>query len=298
MTGFNRICLIFLCLITLNAPAQDSTAIFSFGLIADVQFADADTWGKRNYRGSLQRLENALTILNEAKLEFVVHAGDLIDRYYESFEHPLEIFQRSRAKVHYVIGNHEFSVPDSLKDSVRKKLGNERGYYAFEVDRYQFILLDAMDVSVHSSVNGSRKYRRALRMQQDLKRSDANNAHDYNGAIGPRQLRWLKSRLREGERKGSQSILFSHLPLLPENGLQLWNNKDVLTLLDSFPSVIAFISGHHHEGGYTKAGHIHHVTLKGLVEAQSETACGIAEVFRDKIVIRGFGDQQDYVLEY
>lgn len=278
--------------------AQDTTSLFSFGLVADVQYADADTWGKRDYRGSPKRLESAVAILNKHDLSFVLHAGDLIDRNYESFELPLNIFLGSRAPVHYVIGNHEFSVADSLKSKVRELLKNPRGYYSFVLKDFQFILLDALDVSVHSSIKGTPAYKVALGMQDKLKDEKANNAHDWNGAIGKKQLSWLKKQLSEGKKKGYRTILFSHLPLLPENGLHLWNNREVLALLDSHPSVVAFISGHHHEGNYIKAGRIHHLTLKGLVEATSETACGIAEVFPGRIVISGFGDQLDYVLEY
>lgn len=291
------ICFFLVLFLPLKGNAQD-TAIFSFGLIADVQYADADTWGKRDYRGSLKRLETALALLNDHDLAFTVHAGDLIDRNYESFQLPLGIFRASKARVHYVIGNHEFSVADSVKDRVRKRLNNERGYYAFTRDNFQFILLDAMDVSVHSAVEGTRDYRKALAMQAGLKNRNANNAHDYNGGFSKQQLRWLKNRLRRGERAGHRTLLFSHLPLLAENGLQLWNNREVLALLRSFPSVVAFISGHHHDGGYVRQNNVHHLTLKGLVEAQSDTACGVAEVYSDRLVIRGFGDQQDYVLEY
>ena len=290
-------CFFLLLFLPFNGSAQD-TPVFSFGLVADVQYADADTWGKRNYRGSLNRLERALAILNEHDLAFTIHVGDLIDRDYGSFDLPLNIFSRSEARVHYVIGNHEFSVADSLKTYVRKRLKNERGYYAFTKSNFQFILLDAMDVSVHSAVKGTGGYRKALAMQADLKNRNANNAHDYNGAFGKKQLRWLTRRLREGERSGYRTLLFCHLPLLPENGLQLWNNREVLTLLQSFPSVVAFISGHHHEGGYVKENNVHHLTLKGLVEAQSETACGVAEVYPDRLVIKGFGDQRDFILDY
>jgi hypothetical protein len=135
-------------------------------------------------------------------------------------------------------------------------------------------------------------------MLEDLKLRKANNAFEWNGALGEQQLKWLKRRLLHGQRQGYKTILFSHLPLLPENGLHLWNNQEVLSILNAYSSVIAFISGHHHEGGYVKEGRIHHVTLKGLVESESDCACGIVEVYQGKLVIDGYGDQPDYMLEY
>jgi len=272
--------------------------LFSFGVIADVQYADVDQWGRRDYRGSPKRLEKCVEIFNAHHLEFIVHAGDLIDRYYESFQLPLRIFEKAKAPVQYVIGNHEFSVADSLKGDIRLLLKNERGYRAFVFKGFQFILLDAMDVSPHSSVKGSNDFEDASAILDDLIRKNANNAFEWNGAIGEDQFKWLENALRDGERRGYKNVLFSHLPLLPENGLQLWNNQEVLQLLRSYPSVVAFIAGHHHEGGYVRAGGIHHLTLKGLVEATAESACGIVEVFPDRMIVNGFGDQKSYTLEY
>ena len=280
-----------------SGQQADTIPIFSFGLLADVQYANAEQSGKRDYRGSLQRLRNSLAILNDHDLEFLIHAGDLIDRDYTSFDSSLNNFKRAKAQVHFVVGNHEFSVADSLKSKVRKRLNNPEGYYAFVLKGFQFVLLDAMDVSVHSSRSGTRQHKQALAIQAKLRQEGANNAYDWNGAIGDRQIKWLRKKLRSGERKGYKTVLFSHLPLLPENGLQLWNNGQLLSLLDRYPSVVAFISGHHHEGGYVKRGHIHHLTLKGLVEA-STVACAVARVFTDRIDIRGFGDQRDHVLSF
>jgi predicted phosphodiesterase len=280
------------------STAQEEKPLFTFGVIADVQFADVESSGKRDYRGSPNRLDKAVEIFNAHDLAFIVHCGDLIDRYYESFDIPLTIFRKSAAPIHYVVGNHEFSVADSLKRHVRGRINNPKGYYSFVVKGFQFVLIDAMDVSVHSSVKGSSEYRKALEMQKSLKERNANNAYDWNGALGTQQLRWLKGVLRSGERKGYKTIIFSHHPLLPENGLQAWNSKTVVELISMFPSVIAVISGHHHEGGYVKEGDVHHLTLKGLVEATSETACAVAEVYAGKVIIKGFGDQKSYVLDY
>lgn len=299
MSCFRILLLLFLLIVPcVRALAQESTPLFSFGVIADVQYADADQWGKRDYRGSPERLKKSVEIFNQHALAFIVHAGDLIDRDHRSFEIPLDIFRKAKAPVHYVIGNHEFSVADSLKNGVRKLLGNERGYYGFTNGNMQFLLTDALDVSVHASVMGTRSYAKASVILEKLKKEKANNAHAWNGAIGRQQLKWLKKNLRQGEKRGYRTVVFSHLPLLPENGLQLWNNHEVLELLNQYPSVVAFISGHHHEGGYVKKGHIHHLTLKGLVESVSESACGVVDVYSGKLVLKGFGDQQDYVLEY
>ena len=93
-------------------------------------------------------------------------------------------------------------------------------------------------------------------------------------------------------------VIFCHWPLLPENGTQLWNNREVLKLISNHHSVIAWIAGHHHSGNYEKTGNIHHLTLKGMVEAKTETSFGIIDVNPDKLVLNGFGDQNNQTLEF
>ena len=301
MTNFTRdLLLLFLTFAVIAAQAQDNgrKPAFTFGVIADVQYADVAQEGKRDYRGSLKRLEKCIEIFNAHDLSFIIHAGDLIDRHYESFDLPLGIFTKAKAPVHYVVGNHEFSVADSLKKHVRQRLKNERGYFSFARGNIQFIIVDAMDVSLAASIKDSRDYKRAMAIRMELINKSANNAHEWNGAMRKKQLRWMEKTIRNGDRRGYKSILFSHLPLLPENGLQLWNNQEVLKILNSYPSVIAFISGHHHEGGYVKEGHIHHLTLKGLVESRAERACGIVEVYPGELLLKGFGDQPGFSLKF
>src|SRR5680860_1449754 len=114
--------------------------LFSFGVIADVQYADVDQVGKRNYRGSLEKLENGIQILNQYDLSFIASLGDLIDRNYESYEKPLQILDGSKAEVHHVLGNHEFLVQDAKKKTVAKLLDNRERYYSFEEEGFILIL--------------------------------------------------------------------------------------------------------------------------------------------------------------
>jgi predicted MPP superfamily phosphohydrolase len=87
--------------------AEMEPKLFSFGVMADVQYADVDQMGKRNYRGSLEKLENSIELLNRYDLSFIASLGDLIDRHYESFEKPLELMSQSKAKIHHVLGNQD-----------------------------------------------------------------------------------------------------------------------------------------------------------------------------------------------
>jgi len=53
---------------------------FRFGMVADVQYADIPDRGNRNYRNTINVLKQAVNFWGSCpKLDFVVHAGDLLD---------------------------------------------------------------------------------------------------------------------------------------------------------------------------------------------------------------------------
>src|SRR3989339_648463 len=66
---------------------------FSFGVVADVQYADAESAGSRFYRNSAGKLEECVSEFNKNTLEFVIHLGDLIDRDYASIDTVLPVFR-------------------------------------------------------------------------------------------------------------------------------------------------------------------------------------------------------------
>ena len=274
-----------------------SGKVFSFGIVTDIQYADAEKKGNRDYRNSLGKLEKCVNEFNEHDLAFVVNLGDLIDHDFISYEKPLAILDKLKAPLFNVIGNHDFEVGDQVKDQVRKQLKNKNGYFKFEVNRLIFIVLDGSDVSAFAYPKGSERYNSGIAHCEALKGKGSNNAFTWNGGIGAKQLKWLEKLLNKADKLHKKAVIFCHWPLLPENGTQLWNNREVLSLINGHPSVAAWIAGHHHAGGYERAGTVHHMTLKGMVEAGTETSFGIVEVFHDKLVLKGYGDQNDQSLE-
>lgn len=282
-----------------NQTIQDNQKkIFSFGVVADIQYADAEKAGNRDYRSSIGKLDTCINIFNKNDLSFVVTMGDMIDRDYTSYDKPLHILETSKAPVYNVLGNHDFSVNDQLKRKVRKRLDNKKGYFSFQLDDFIFIILDGTDLSTFAHKKESKQYKFALAEYEEIKKEGLNNAYEWNGGIGEKQLHWLNKQLKKSDQEKLKAIIFCHWPLLPENGTQLWNNRDVLKLLNSHKSVVAWIAGHHHEGSYVQSGNIHYLTLKGLVEAKSETSCGIIEVYPDKLKLEGYGDQKDQLLKF
>ena len=78
--------LVILALFCPSATAQKpAEAVFSFGVVADVQYADQPDSGKRHYKSSLGRLEKCVSDLNRRDLSFVVQLGDFIDKGKENY---------------------------------------------------------------------------------------------------------------------------------------------------------------------------------------------------------------------
>ncbi len=108
--------------------AKEETCLFSFGVIADIQYADADN--RPNYTQSCTRYyRNALELLKEAvrhwsgdscanKPRFVIQLGDIIDGFNNiiggkkqsslALNVVINEFEKVGCAIHHTLGNHEF----------------------------------------------------------------------------------------------------------------------------------------------------------------------------------------------
>lgn len=171
-----------------DCPRQ--APLFSFGVIADVQYADIDDGHnflrtrKRYYRTSVLLLRQALKSWAEAavKPDFVLQLGDIIDgfnRRHEASERALEVVLRelssSPAEVHHVWGNHEFynfsrtrllsSALNSRPDAERSLSESGTDIYAYHFrphPGFSFIVLDAYDLSALGREESSEQYKEAM----------------------------------------------------------------------------------------------------------------------------------------
>lgn len=278
-------------MLVITGLAQEKP-LFSFGVISDVQYADVDQAGERDYRGTLAILEKTVEELNQHELAFTVSLGDLIDRDVESFTKPLDILAQSKAKIHHVFGNHDFTVADKHKKEVPNLLGNPKGYHAFTHGKVVFVVLNGMDNSLDAHPEGSAGFKKAEDTLAELERLGASNAKPWNGGLGKKQINWLGKTLIKAKKEEKRVVVFCHYPLLPENGLHLWNNLEALSLLDKYPNVVAYFSGHHHGGNYVVENGLHHLTFYGMVEAKSPALGAVVHVFADRLELEGIGDQE------
>ena len=263
----------------------------SFGVIADPQYADANTNGSRFYRNSIVKLPDAITELNKHALDFTVTLGDVIDRDFKNFDTMLAIYKKAKAPQTFVLGNHDFEVADEDKVNVVSKLGMENGYYTKTIGDWNFIYLDGNDVSTYRYPKDSEQTKSAKEKLSSLKKP---SAQSWNGSIGDEQLAWLKEQLGAAKKSNKRVIIFNHFPVFPvNNGHNLWNDDVIVELIAANKNVVAYMNGHNHQGNYGVHQGCHFINLKGMVEGESTTAFAIVKCFQDRIEIDGFGTEPD-----
>lgn len=273
-----------------DATAQDIDH-WSIGLIADCQYCNDPGSGARKYALSEHKLQQCVQHFNSLPLEYVIHLGDFIDRNFESFAVVKPIYNTLKMPAYHVLGNHDFSVADSLKSQIPQVLGLPSRYYDFTVKGWRFIVLDGNDVSFHAYPDSSEAYQGAV----EYYKSHELTAPQWNGAVGAQQITWLRDQLENAVTRKESVVLYCHFPVYPDNMHNLWNANEIVDLLTQYSCVVAYINGHNHEGNYAVKDGVHYLTLKGMVDTE-DTSYATMQVYEDRLEIKGFGREQDRVL--
>ena len=74
--------------------------------------------------------------------------------------------------------------------------------------------------------------------------------------------------------------------------------EPVLEILDNTGCVKAWFAGHDYKGGYCVRNGIHHVTMKGMVEAPLKNSYATVKLYPDKMIIAGFGKEESRLLDF
>jgi manganese-dependent ADP-ribose/CDP-alcohol diphosphatase len=271
--------------------------LFTFGVIADVQYADQDNAGTRHYRLSPKKLAEAVDSFNRLKPQFVLSLGDYIDKNFSSYDTLNPITARLSMQFYHTLGNHEFSVNDNEKEKVLQKENLQQPYYSFEKANWRFVIINGNDVSLHAHSKGSVEYKEAEALLQKLKADSQRQAQTWNGAVGKEQLAWLEKELKAAQGKKQKVVLGCHFPLYPDGATELlWNAKEVRAMIERYPCVFAYLNGHVHKSQYFFEKGLHYVSFRGMVE-MDDNAFALVTVYRDRLEIKGFGKEQSRTLE-
>ena len=291
---------LFTCIVLsigIHYQAYAQQPLFSFGVMADVQYCDCDNAGTRHYRSSVRKLQAAVDTFNQKDIAFVVSLGDYIDRNFNSFDTLNQITSRLKVPLYHVIGNHDYSVETTYQEDVLQVLGLKERYYDFGKAGWRFIALDGNFVSIHGTPKDDKRHETAIAMLEALKEKEAPNAYDWNGAVGSEQLQWLKKKLAKAKKKNEKVILLCHFPLTPEDGAEtLWDARQLRNLLKNKDHVFAYFNGHAHKERYLHDDGVHYFTFAGMVEEETN-AFAIVHVYKDHLEIQGYDRASHHRLE-
>ncbi|XP_070845999.1 manganese-dependent ADP-ribose/CDP-alcohol diphosphatase [Chaetodon trifascialis] len=294
---------------------------------------------RRYYRSSLQLLRNAQESWSESavKPEFIIQLGDIIDGFNKgsgasdrALDTVLRELSSGAAEVHHVWGNHEFYnfsrsalLRSRLNSSLhtdgspsRARAGSDIYAYHFSpFPGFTFVVLDAYDVSLLGREETSEQYSEAMNLIKQYNNNEDLNCPPeseglqqrftmFNGGFSKAQLDWLDSVLTSADEKRERVTIVSHLPIHPYSTDPIclaWNFDELLAIIRSHSSVVCFMAGHDHDGGYhrDRVTGVHHLTLEGVIETPPDgNAFGTVSVYEDRMVLKGNGRITDRVFVF
>ncbi|CAJ1894380.1 unnamed protein product [Cylindrotheca closterium] len=297
---------------------ETESPLFTFGLIADMQYCNPLLYGRKEIRGNPShprsrhylktpdRLKEAIQTFEQHGAAFAISLGDLIDTGFESYDLPLQIMEEESSSSsafpwYHVLGNHEFSVLGPEKAQVRDRLGMPANYYHFDYGNYcRFIVLNANEYSTFAHCKGSKLYKESRSMKKYFQEQHDKRDKDdlgcapssLSGALGNVQLAFLRQSLHDATKAAKRVIICSHQP-----ADEIWDYHALLETIRPFrQSIVLFLSGHLHfgdEGILEEEGMdtmIPCISLKAMIESP-ENAYTLARFYHKRLELIGYGRQ-------
>jgi 3',5'-cyclic AMP phosphodiesterase CpdA len=266
--------------------------------MADVQYGDFEAGSSRYYRKSLAKLQECVDFFNSNNPLFVIQLGDFIESDAASYGPVLSIYNQLSMDHYHVLGNHDYEVRDTPRDKVGSILGMKDAYYDFAYKGWRFVVLNSSDISKYGTEPGSRDNKLAHQMLTKLKKSGAINAKSWNGGLGPEQKAWLAETLAAACLLQEKVIIFCHHPVYPSNIHNLWNDQEIISIIESYDCVVGYINGHNHGGNYGTKNGVHYLTLHGMVETKEINAYAMIEVYAEHLKVVGYGREPYRILGF
>jgi len=310
-----------------NKDSKSDQALFSFGLIGDVQFA-LDTrygtnWTKtetRYFWDAINKLKLAVASWNKYPLDFIVNLGDLLDgrnrkagTLDKAWKQCADELAKLKCKRRFdMVGNHELYCWGCQKNFPKElNVTNDegRGWYSHQPSKgWRVVILDSFALS---AIPGSENEKETLNFLKSKNPNIAGGSSDwraglpkeklhylpYNGGLGEIQRRWLDEQLGEASRLHERVIIFTHVELVRTRDFQdtlIFDNDELVKILRKYKGVVHTIfTGHHHDGGYiyVESLGVHSYNILCPLIVQEGLAChAVCHVLRDgSIKLEGFG---------
>jgi alkaline phosphatase len=246
--------------------------VVRFAMVTDLHYADIDpdpapcgVVGRRFYRESLRKLNEAVAVFNARRPDFAIELGDFKDltRGREETLAHLEAIEGAFAKFdgprYHVAGNHDFDclTPEDFFSRLPNDGRPSRtGYYSFVRGGVTFIVLNAC-------------------FDSSMKPYSRNNPwNDAN--VPPEEMEWFERELSAA--KGNV-IVFCHQRLEDSAERQhiVKNAAAVRALMERSGKVKGVITGHQHRGGANVVNGIPYYSLRALVCDSGEGNNSFAE---------------------
>lgn len=293
MTKFSSLCLLILFLSCSKTQVSND---FSVGIIADCQYCDCEIKWDRYYKKSPTRLKEAVIELNRHELDYTIHLGDFIDKKFSSFDSLVPTWNQLKSPSYHVLGNHDFEIADSLKSKIFNKLNLKKRYYSIDNKNWKFIVLDGTDLSFYGSLD-SLKLAETEKIFKRVSKDSLPYAKVYNGGLSNQQMQWIEQELILANKNSQQVGFYCHFPIFPYDNGNLWNTLEFQEIIGRYKNVKAFMNGHKHRGAYAQKNGVHYLTFKGMVNTADSTSYAIAHFFKDSILIKGYGREENRTLK-
>lgn len=262
---------------------------FEIGIVADCQYCNCETKNNRFYQKSPERLRKAVKELNKHALDYAIHLGDFIDRDFQSFDTVVPIWNSLKSDRYHVLGNHDFSVEDSLKPMIFEKMNIEERYYSILINKWRFIVLDGNDLSLHGALT-DRKKRQTDSLFKLLSDKNRPNLEIWNGGLSTEQLKWVENELQLATENKERVGFYCHFPSLGEEQTHnLWNYEQLLSLIDQYPCVKFYFNGHNHDGSYVQKNGVHYLNFKGMLDTKDSSSFATVTFRKDSLFVNGYG---------
>jgi predicted phosphodiesterase len=256
---------------------SDPRPLLTVGLVTDIHYADCPPRSNRYYRESLTKLEEAVRVLREKKIDLAVELGDLIDAgeqadattEREFLRRINTVFTPLSADRHYLLGNH--CVATLKKSEFLEAIGKKQSFYAIQRKGVTLIFLDACFRSDGVA------YGEAEFSWKDTE-------------IPLAQRTWLESTLQKAK---GPVVVFVHqrLDTPPESPYTIKSAPTIRRILEQSKKVSAVVMGHSHGNAQTVIQGIPYLTLAALVEGSGLENSGYStlSVFADgSVSLEGF----------